>query len=239
MKYLFLFGIINFLLSCNLGTEKNEKKEITVSSPVSVNTDSIPPEFTITGIPRFAWRWHDLSGENYLILSDQLDTTREEFTNLLHAALYAFKDADFSLIWGKVDTVERCEFDITSEFIKDATSITDLDKDGVAEVTIMTRLACRSDVSPAVTKLLMYEGKTLYTLNGYSWVRSSMEDSFTVRESDVNLETLQGYKHTEEEYLKTYGRYKSEKDFASAPPEFLQYARKQWMKFVKEKEPTE
>ena len=48
------------------------------------------------------------------------------------------------------------------EFIKNAAVVTDLDQDGIAETTVQYKLACRSDVSPALMKLVMHEGETKY-----------------------------------------------------------------------------
>ena len=112
-------------------------------------------------------------------------------------------------------------------------TITDLDADSIAETTVQYKLACSSDVSPALMKLVMHEGETKYALRGMMWY-GSPEEKFTVTEKDANLETLPGYKKTDEEYFKTWGRYETEKEFATAPPEFLKHAQQQWMKFAKE-----
>jgi len=45
---------------------------------------------------------------------------------------------------------------------------------------------------------------------------------------------LPGYEGTDEEFIKTFGRYQSEKDFSGAPPEFIAYACTRWIRFVKE-----
>ena len=151
----------------------------------------------------------------------------------LYAFHYAKNDGEFKQIWMITDTEKECPFDITCDFIKNAVVITDLDADGIAETTLQYKLACRSDVSPALKKLIMHEGPTAYTLQGLMWY-DNPDEKFEVTESNANLETLPGYKKTEDEYLKTFGRYESEKGFAGAPPAFLAYARQQWVKFVKE-----
>ncbi|MBM3415723.1 MAG: hypothetical protein FJY20_04580 [Bacteroidetes bacterium] len=131
------------------------------------------------------------------------------------------------------DKEKTCPFDITCEFIKDAVSITDLDANRLAETTILYRLACRSDVSPSAMKLIMHEGEKKYVLRGLTWY--GMGDAkFEVTENNANLEKLPGYKETEDEFMKTFGRYESEKDFEGAPAEFISYARSRWVRFVKE-----
>jgi hypothetical protein len=69
------------------------------------------------------------------------------------------------------------------------------------------------------------------------WVGENETTKYPITEKDVNLETLPGYKGTEQEYDKLYGRYQSEKDFKNAPAEFLIFARQQWLKNAEEKKP--
>lgn len=211
--------------------------------PVALTAEQMPASIKINGKLQEAWQWTDKSGENILVTSYTQpydDKGKNEYgeegqTAELHAAQYVKKGESYELVWKNDDTEKSCPFDITCEFIKGATTVTDLDKDGIAEATIQYRMACRSDVSPAQMKLFLYEGAEKYFLKGLSWLKSSPEDSLTVTEKDANLETLPGYNKTEEEYMKTFGRYESEKGFVEAPPEFLIYARQQWVKFVKER----
>jgi hypothetical protein len=147
---------------------------------------------------------------------------------------YAGVNGNFREIWSLSETEKLCPFDITCQFIKDAISVTDLDKDQIAETTVQYKIACRSDVSPAEMKLVMHEGADSYTLEGLMWLKTDEKDLFTVTDNNANLEKLAGYKGKDEEYLKTFGRYKTEKDFLSAPAQFIQHARNQWIRFVKE-----
>ena len=153
----------------------------------------------------------------------------------IHAAQYVKKGDSYMIKWKKDEIVKSCPYDINCKFIKDATTVTDLDKDGVAEATIQYRLACRGDVSPSTMKLFIHEDSATFYLQGLCWIKTTDEDKFTVNETNANLETLPGYRKTDEEYMETLGRYESEKGFAGASPEFLSYARKQWMKFVIER----
>ncbi len=241
MKFLFFICISVVLFSCKSsskksGNEKNGDSTSLTISPVAITATQVPASIKINGIFNAAWQWTDKTGENTIVTSDRdiYNGKDGEFTGELYAAHYVRKDTTYDMVWKDEEAERDCEFDITAEFVKDAITITDLNKDGIAEVTIIYRLACRSDVSPSLMKLVMHEGSAKYFLQGLSWIRSSPEDSFTVTEKDANLETLPGYKKTEEEYMKTFGRYESEKVFVGAPPEFLAYARQQWMKFVKE-----
>jgi hypothetical protein len=141
------------------------------------------------------------------------------------------KDTGYSLLWKISDAEKNCEFDLTAEFLKFSTVIADLDQDDVAETIIQYKLACRSDVSPAQMKLIMHEGESKYALRGLMWVKSAENDRFTVTEKTVNLESMPG-SNAGDEWEKNYGKYRSEKDFANAPPSFVKFARKQWLKYA-------
>lgn len=250
MKWFLVVCTASFLFSCNSSSSgKNEKKDttgtntaITVSA-VPITAEQLPAVVKFNGKFQQAWQWKDKLGENILVTAlvepfedKQKNEYGEEGQSAeLNAYHYIKKDGDYQLLWKINDGEKSCPFDITCGFIKDAITVTDLDKDGIGETTLSYRKACRSDVSPSEMKLIMYENTDKYSLKGLSWLKYSPEDTMMVTVNDANLETLPGYKKKEDEYLKTFGRYETEKDFASAPPEFLAYARQQWMKFVIER----
>ncbi len=65
------------------------------------------------------------------------------------------------------DMVTDCVMgDVDTRFHDAAFSVTDLDHDGIAEITFGYELACRSDVSPATYKLLVIENGAKYILRG-------------------------------------------------------------------------
>lgn len=246
MRLLFLICSSIILFSCKSSDEKkkNGNDEPATITATAISAADIPASIEIKGKAADAWRWTDKTGENILIMAytePYDDKEINEFgeqgqTAELHSALYVKKEDSYTLVWGNDERVKSCPFDITCEFVKDATTVTDLDKNGIAEVTLLSRIACRSDVSPSDMKLLMHEGKAEYTLTGLSWIKYSPEDSCTITADNANLETLAGYNKPDDgSFLKTFGRYGSEKEFSSAPSVFLAYARQQWVKFVKER----
>ncbi len=85
------------------------------------------------------------------------------------------KDAKWVTTWQAKDFVNDCEFDLTLGVIDDSIEVTDIDDNGRAEVSFMYRLGCRSDVSPATLKLLMYQGTTKWALRGQSKVKVGLE----------------------------------------------------------------
>jgi hypothetical protein len=254
MRLIFLTCFAVILFSCNSSSKKETKEvmddtarmdqlpvQLPKPEPVKGTAADIPAAIKLKGKVKEVWKWTDRTGENILITTvvapyndpDNLKSDELPSTSELYAFQYVKKDSGYQQVWMLADAEKKCEYDISCEFLKDAVSITDLDEDGIAETTVQYKLACRSDVSPALMKLVMHEGQTKYALRGMMWYGGPGE-KFEVTENDANLETLPGYHKTDDEYYKTWGRYESEKEFAAAPPAFLKHARQQWMKFAKE-----
>ncbi len=212
-------------------------------NPVKITAAELPATIPYNGKLEEAWRWTDKLGENFLITSftePHKDKEKNKYSEEgksaeLYSYHFRWKESGYQLIWKISDGKKACSFDITCAFIKNATTITDLDGDGIAETTVQYSLACRSDVSPGYMKLIMHEDTAQYTLQGSMWIQSSAEDKFTVTERDVNLESLPKKKDEYEQVMQGFGRYETEKDFAGAPAGFLTHARSQWLKFVKER----
>jgi hypothetical protein len=59
-----------------------------------------------------------------------------------------------------------CDVDYPAEFVDGATSITDLDDDGLAEITFAYKYACVGDISPREYKLLVLEDGVKAILRG-------------------------------------------------------------------------
>ena len=93
--------------------------------------------------------------------------------------------------------------DIEANFIQNTFQVTDLNKDGVGEVWLMYIVACRSDVSPADMKIIMYQNGQKFAMRGQTKVEPS-KGSFIG------------------------GEYKFDKAFNEGPPEFRDFAKKMW-----------
>jgi hypothetical protein len=128
----------------------------------------------------------------------------------LHGYHYLKAKAKFALLWKTFDFVRDCPFDLELNFLPNCLTITDLDNNGIAESTYLYKLACRSDVSPAVLKLIMHEGKKKYAIRG--------ETIVTVGPGE-----------------KMGGRKRIDPAFAKAPRIFKHYAVKRWQALVEEK----
>jgi len=148
-------------------------------------------------------RWTDHLGDNYLLLTvtNEIKSSAKTSDKELYGYHFIRKD---SLVWQLTDFEKGCSFDNIVEFRNGATKITDLDKNGLSEIWIMYSLACTSDVSPRVLKLIMYQGNKKYAIRGTSQPARNMMDE------------------------KNGGKYTLSKEFESLPQPFKDFAQKLW-----------
>jgi hypothetical protein len=258
MRPILLAALTVFLFGCGDATNKKDPnqamddtarmrnppvKPVMDIEPQKLGAADVPPETKFKGKLQEAWKWTDEAGDNILVISSVApydDKGKNEYgeegqTAEAYAIHYAKKMGNFRAVATEKITERSCPFDITCAFIPGSTTITDLDKDGIAEIKLQYLQACRSDVSPATMKLVIYEDGTKYGLTGSSWIPYSPEFKFSVTEKDANLASLPPVKDETEKMLREFGRYQHEKEFEKAPPEFITYARKEWLKHVMEK----
>jgi hypothetical protein len=118
-----------------------------------------------------ALKWTDKNGENLVMLAVLNRLSKNAEGEVLPSAVLT---VDHILIANGQrtrslrsvrDGVAPCDFDLTAEFLGAAT-LTDLDGDGIAEVTVAYQLSCKSDISPDIVKLLVIENGEKYILRG-------------------------------------------------------------------------
>jgi hypothetical protein len=256
MRALLFVSVITLLAACNNGDEPkdpnqamddtarmlNPPPQALLFNRVFLMSKEIPSVIKVKGKFVEASKWTDSLGENYLVLSSEgpfddkgSDGDEDGQTIELYAAHYIQKGNDYPRIWNMKDAVKACPFDITAKFIPGSTTITDVDKDGVAELKVQWLNACRSDVSPAMMQLVMAENGKAYKLTGSSWVPLQPGQRFELTENNSNIEALPPAKDAMDDIMREMGRYFTEKEFAAASPEFIVYARKEWLKHVMEK----
>lgn len=142
--------------------------------------DEIPKYLDFRGTAVTVLKWTDIKGENIMILSksgafdwkdyDGNDHSKFDLQDKSELFIYLFqkqKGSDsYRKLWRIYDFIECFGVDRYVGFKKNATTITDLDKDGVAEVTIPYALFCRGGMDPGIMKIMMYEGSKKYALRG-------------------------------------------------------------------------
>ncbi|WP_224369004.1 M949_RS01915 family surface polysaccharide biosynthesis protein [Hyalangium versicolor] len=165
-------------------------------------------------------RWKDSNGETLLVLSekpfqrafkqgDMVDEDEGPVKGVELTALLGVREGKKVRVLRKVwEASPGCSFDNTTHFLapKDL-EVTDLDKDGVGEVTFAYQVQCTSDVSPASLKLLILEGGDKYIVRGTTKVQVAENETMGgERQVDASLE--------------------------KGPPAFLKHALGRWERFV-------
>jgi hypothetical protein len=146
--------------------------------PKPVAPNELPKGVTARGTITAAYTFTDKNGANYVVFSATSSTKQTQyapsFTNWLYVEDWVVpaKGAPRNLLPVR-DFVADCVMgDATAKFHDDAFTVTDLDHDGIAEITFGYELAnCRSDVRPATYKLLLIANGAKYILRGETHIK--------------------------------------------------------------------
>jgi hypothetical protein len=180
-----------------------------------LDKNSIPKHIQYTGNIVQAIRWTDNSGDNIVILTvtDKTQSKNAPDDGYSDGALYAYHyllSGDSSKqTWKVYDNVKECPVDMFLYFVDKTFSVTDLNKDGKAEVWMMYKVSCQGDVSPIPMKIIMYQDNKKFAVRGTTRVKVSAT-----------------------EYMG--GEYSFDETFKNAPKEFRQYAEKLWKQHKEE-----
>lgn len=160
----------------NVNTSDNETKAISESSikvsPLKqLDAADAPPNITYKGKASNVYQFSDKYGEHLIVVAETGETKsagknsdmKDMEMNVYHLQK---KGETYAEIWKAQDYVRNCEFDLVLGIRPESMEVTDLDKDGIGEISFVYYLTCTSDVSPYQMKLLMYEGTDKYALRG-------------------------------------------------------------------------
>jgi len=174
-----------------------------------LDKNSIPKGIQYKGNILNAVRWTDNTGDNIVILTmtDKTQSKNAPDDSYSDGALYAYHYlvSGYSIkeTWIVYDYVEECPVDMFLYFVGKTFPVTDLNKDGKAEVWVMYKVSCQGDVSPIPMKIIMYQDNKKFALRGTTRVKVSATD-----------------------YIG--GEYSFDEAFKNAPVQFRQYAVKLW-----------
>mgnify|MGYP003618693051 CR=1 FL=1 len=147
-----------------------------------VDTTKLPKGIKFSGHITNSAKWTDSFGVHYVLTTEtgQYFSKDQENNEVKNAELFVYhyiiKSDSLKLLWKIYDQNKNCEFDVFTKFIDEAFKLTDLDKNGIAEVWVMYENQCTSDVSPAPTKIIMYEGNKKYAIRGENRVKLSEKE---------------------------------------------------------------
>jgi hypothetical protein len=147
-----------------------------------LDKSAIPKNIQYTGKIVHAVRWTDTTGDNVVVLT-ATDKTPSKNGDGSDGALYAYHylvtGDSIKQIWRVYDYVKECSVDMFLYFIDKAFAVTDLNKDGKAEVWMMYKVSCQGDVSPIPMKIIMYQGNKKFSVRGTTRVTGYMGGEFT------------------------------------------------------------
>ena len=147
-----------------------------------LNKNSIPKSIQYKDHLFQAVRWTDKAGDNIVILASTFrkpfkttDPMNETFFDAeLQAGHYIVLGDSVKQTW-TVREAGSCPGDFYLYFIDKTFAITDLNKDGNAEVWIMYKADC-GGTYPVRTKIVMYDGIQKYELQGESQVKTASSE---------------------------------------------------------------
>ena len=180
----------------------------------AISKSALPKGIRYQGKPVQAIQYQDNTG-TFLALTtatgEQAQKGDDEFRQAhLYSYLYQLRgNGQTSLVWQLHDLVSDCNLDIVAEFVPGSFSITDLNKNGMAEIWVAYRIACNGDISPSELKVVMHEGTTKFAKRGIGKIKIGKE-------------------------IQPDGGEILSDEFKQAPISFMQYASKLWSKYLLE-----
>ena len=205
------------LFSCNKKIENRNAEKLTGEKESSeiltenISSKNLPKEINFEGKLKEITKLKDSNGEHIIVLTEtgeipskQIIVQEDETDFKIFAYDYLFdkNDNKYKLNWKIQDFITNCGFDLIMGFLKNTFKITDLNRNGIAEIWTMYSMTCTSDVSPSNLKIIMYEGKQKFALRGNSLV-------------DLGKE-------------KYGGEYKLDENLLKAPREIKEFAMELW-----------
>lgn len=133
----------------------------------------------VKGTPLEARQWRDRNGLNLMVASQTDDNHRDQGPYVDAATIFVVLVTDLDgkphLRRTMIDPSGSCGEDFAQGIADGSVQVTDLDHDGVGEVSIGWYRSCSTDVSPHPVKLAVLTGATKLILRG---------DGFTTEEAN-------------------------------------------------------
>lgn len=157
--------------------KKNSSPSITIDT---LRYDDIPKYLDFKGTVVEALQWKDKLGSHILLQTvtghflrkEFNDNNKKDFTLEDKSELYCYlftktdTDLEYKRKWRIYDFNDCFGVDWFTGFIPSATTITDINNNGIAEVTIPYVIICRGGMDPGSMKIISYEDTTKYVLRG-------------------------------------------------------------------------
>ncbi len=169
--------------------------------------------------------WRDANGTNTFsvrintIASPQQNRASDESVNAieLEACHWVEGQGERRLLRRLFDYVQACPVDFKMTFVEESFTITDLDRDGITELSFLYLKTCRGDVSPATAKFMLLTNGKKYPIRG-SAVMEYIPEALR------------------EDYGGN-GDYLLGEEFEQGGSAYKQFALEQWRRYAREAQP--
>jgi hypothetical protein len=198
---------------------KTEDSDLVINK---IDSTQFPSAVKYEGFIKNAVRYKDKSGDNIVITTETGTYKSQKFKHEsedssdaeLFAYHYIISNNEAKQTWKVYDFISDCPVEIVASFVKNTFKITDLNKNGIAEVWLMYKTVCHGDVSPLSMKIIMYEGNNKYAMRGENRVMISTDE------------------HDKKSYLG--GEFTLDENFKKAPKVFKDFAQNLWKQNIME-----
>lgn len=120
--------------------------------------------------------WHDAKGSNYLLQFQRIQPVTDmgyySRKGEIAAHLYVDNKKNIKRLWEVYDYIP-CDLDLIANFSDISGGISDINDNGINEVSLPYYLGCRGDVSYDGMKVIMYENQQKYAIRGNSAICNS------------------------------------------------------------------
>ncbi|SHM45326.1 M949_RS01915 family surface polysaccharide biosynthesis protein [Myroides odoratimimus] len=163
------YGSLEPDLALNILDLKNSASKFDVKV---IEYNQIPTYLDFRGVIVSAVKWNDNLGENILILSSSGTYYTDEESGNIKTEIYAYlfvkkvNNNRYMRFWRMYDFIDCGPVDTGIFYIRNALTITDLNNNGIAEISFPYFLQCRGDISDDILKYMLYENNIKYALRG-------------------------------------------------------------------------
>ncbi|WP_282143364.1 M949_RS01915 family surface polysaccharide biosynthesis protein [Cellulophaga baltica] len=157
----------------------------------TLSYDDIPKALDFRGTVVEALQWEDGIGDNLLIQTvtghfnwKDYEDNGIDYMVQDKAELYAYlftknkEESSYQRKWKIYDYTECFGVDWYIGFLAKATTITDVDEDGISEISIPYISVCRGGMDPSSLKIIMYEDTEKYALRGATMIMCGSENAY-------------------------------------------------------------
>ncbi|MFO1253172.1 MAG: hypothetical protein U1E77_19030 [Inhella sp.] len=170
----------------------------------------IPSGVSVVGELVRALTWTDSDGKRLVVFDANAREDGAGRHKDIRVVGYKLEGSVYKEEWRVRDWVRNCPVDLVAYFERDSIEVTDLDRDGLSEISFVYRTACRGGMDFIDQRLVLIEAGKKYIIRGATELKGVSE----ITGRDIYD-----------------GPMVVDKPFNGAPSSFLKYSIKKWNEF--------